>query len=202
MLMLNAYRRWSFLALPLLATLGCSDPVPPPAQAALALQIGQPVPTVAGRNCPVTKTYLVGAFDSKTMMTLAPGNNPPKTGQSLISGERGSVISCSVTGGGGNFRFSGSIQAISDSGGSVSASFSNGVISNLTGTADVTVYTPELSANLSSTTSCTFTVQNSQIKGGSMWASFACPDIESPPSYACGVLQAGSAVVFENCSGS
>ncbi len=188
--MMNAYPRWSLLALPLLAGVGCSDPVPPPAQAAITLEIGQPVSPVSGRNCPTIKTYSVGAYDSKTMMYLSP--SATDHGQSVISGENQSSISCSVSGGGGNFKFSGSIVAPS-SGGPVTVSFSNGVISNGTGTADINIYTPPpgLGANfsnvgLSPAMPCTFTVVNGQIKGGSMWASFACPDIEAPPSGACG----------------
>lgn len=205
MLMMNAYPRWSLLAAPLLVGLGCSDPVPPPAQAAVSLQIGQPNVQVNGMTCPIVKTYRVGAFDSKTMKVLAPTSTDP--GQSLISGESGSTISCSVTGGGGNFRFSGSIHAATDEGDLISVSFANGVITgSSTGTADVGVYTPQLSANFNSTMPCTFTIfpgkDGQQIKGGSMWASFACPSISAPPSGLCGVLQSQSVVVLENCSGS
>jgi hypothetical protein len=207
MLMMNAYPRWSLLAVPLLAALGCSDPVPPPAQAAVSLQIGQPLTQVNGMSCPQMSghTYHVGAFDSKTMKALAPTTTDP--GQSLISGESGSTISCSVTGGGGNFRFSGSIHAATDEGDLISVSFANGVITGgSTGTADVDVYTPELSADFGSTMPCTFQILTGsdglQIKGGSMWASFACPSISSPPSGLCGILQSQSVVVFENCSGS
>ncbi|HWZ92033.1 MAG TPA: hypothetical protein VNW92_24380, partial [Polyangiaceae bacterium] len=74
-----------------------------------------------------------------------------------------------------------------------------------TGTADVAVYTPQLSANFASSMSCTLQILggagNEQIKGGSMWASFTCPQIEAPPSGLCGI-GTGSTIVFENCSGS
>lgn len=202
--MMNAYARRSLLAVPLLAGLGCSDPVPPPAQAAITLEIGQPNTPVMGKNCPEVKTYQVGAFDSKTMMTLAPSltTTPPTPGQSVISGENHSTINCSVTGSGGNFKFSGSINAVSaNSAGPITVNFLNGVINGTTGTADVSVYTTGLLTTVGPAP-CTFQIVNGQIKGGSMWASFSCPDLESSPSYACGILQAQTTVVFENCSGS
>ena len=204
--MMNADPRWSFLAAPLLAALGCSDPVPPPAQGAVSLEIGQPLAPVNGKNCPVVKTYLVGAVDSTTKKVSAPTATSP--GLSLISGQNGSKISCSITGGNGNFKFSGSIYATSDDGNSISLSFSNGVVGpDFTGTADVGVYTPQLSANYSSPADMPCTVQilkgaldAYQIKPGSMWATFACPQVATPPSGLCGILQAQSDFVFENCS--
>ena len=206
--MMNADPRWCFLAAPLLAALGCSDPVPPPAQAALSLEIGQPLAPVNGKNCPVVKTYLVGAIDSNTKMVSAPTATSP--GLSLISGENGSNISCSVKGGGGNFSFSASISATSADGNPISLTFTNGVVGpDFTGTADVAVYTPQLSANYASPADMPCTVQilkgandAYQIKPGSLWATFACPQVLTPPSGLCGILQAQSDVVLENCSGS
>ena len=198
--MMNAYPRWSFLAVPLLAALGCSDPVPPPAQGAVTLYLGAPVVHVDQMTCPTTQTYQVGATDSKTKAVLAPTASDP--GQSVISGENGSTISCSVTGGGGNFKFSGALRAVTPLGDLVSVSFDKGVVGpDFTGTADVTVYTPQLSANFVSTMPCAITVQNQQIKGGSIWATFSCGQIAAPPSGLCGV-NSSSAIVFENCSGS
>jgi hypothetical protein len=199
--MMNAYPRWSFLALPLLVALGCSDPVPPPAQGAVTLYLGQPVVHVDQMTCPVSgQAYQIGATDSKTKAILAPTASDP--GQSVISGESGSTISCSVRGGGGNFTFSGSLHAVTPQGDLVSVSFSNGTVGpDFTGTADVSVYTPQLSGTFSSTSSCAITVKNQQVKGGSIWATFSCGQIASPPSGLCGI-DASSAIVFENCSGS
>ncbi|HTA88508.1 MAG TPA: hypothetical protein VK745_02995 [Polyangiaceae bacterium] len=196
--MMNACPRWSFLAVPLLAALGCSDPVPPPAQGAVTLDLSQPTPTVSAMSCPITKLYQVGAKDPNTMAVLAPTMQSP--GESVISGESGSTISCSVTGGGGNFSFSGSLHASTPQGDQILVSFQNGMISGTTGTADVNVYTPQLSANFSGT-GCTITVQNNQVKGGSIWATFACPQIAYPPSGLCGISP-DSTIVFENCVGS
>jgi hypothetical protein len=198
--MMKAYPRWSFLALPTLFALGCSDPVPPPAQGAVTLYVGQPVVHVDQMTCPVTQTYQVGGVDSKTKATMAPTATNP--GQSVISGEQGSTISCSVKGGGGNFSFSGTLHASTPQGDLISVSFANGVVGpDFTGTADVTVYTPQLSGTFQSTMPCAITVKNQQVKGGSIWATFSCPQIQSPPSGLCGI-EGSSAIVFENCSGS
>jgi hypothetical protein len=202
--MMNAYARCSFLAVPLLAALGCSDPVPPPAQGAVTLYLGHTVNPVDQMSCPVTaQTYQIGATDSKTKAVQAPSASTP--GQSVISGEGGSSISCSVSGGGGSYKFSGTLSAITPQGDKISIQFANGVVgSDFTGTADVSVYTPQLLAGFSSVgtnMSCAITVQNQQVKGGSIWATFSCPQIASPPSGLCGI-SAASAIVFENCSGS
>jgi hypothetical protein len=197
MLMMNASARCSFLAVPLLAALGCSDPVPPPAQGAVTLEIGQPTVPVNQMFCPVVKTYQVAATDSKTKMLAAPSAADP--GESVISGESGSSISCSVTGGGSTFNFSGSFLGFTPQGDKVSLSFSNGTVTNFVGTADISVYTPDLSANFSGT-GCNITVENKQVKGGSIWAAFECDQISAPPSNLCGINS--SAFVFENCSGS
>jgi hypothetical protein len=201
--MMNAYARCSFLAVPLLAALGCSDPVPPPAQGAVTLDVGAPVDHVDQMQCPVPgKVYQIAAVDSKNNV-LAPTSMTP--GQSVISGEGGSSISCSVTGGGGNYKFSGTLSAVTRQGDKVSIQFSNGVVgSNYTGTADVSVFTTDLLQNFSSTNTtmnCAITVQNQQVKGGSIWATFSCPQIAFPPSGLC-AIDASSAIVFENCSGS
>jgi len=165
------------------------------------MDIGQPVTHVSEKVCPVIHTYHVGAVDSKTKATLSPDQNTP--GQSVISGENGSKISCSVKGSGGNFKFSGTLSAVTSEGDPISIQITNGVIGpDFMGTGDVSVYTPQLSAQFTSTMSCTFAVQNMQVKGGSLWAIFQCAQIETPPSGLCGILGPSSAIVFENCSGS
>ena len=192
--MMNA--RWSYLAVPLLAALGCSDPVPLPAQGAITLSVRLPTSTVNG-TCPDSgTTYLVGAPAAPT--TGNPGN-------SLVDGDKGAHISCSVKASGGGFAFSGSLAASTTQGDAypITVTFSNGVVdANGVGTASIGVYTPKLSATYSSTAACTIKVLGSplQVKGGSIWASFSCPSIAYPPSNLCEV--GSSVVVFENCDGS
>ena len=208
--MMNAYPRWSLLAAPLLLSLGCSDPVPPPAQGALTLSVSQAANPPSGMACPDSgTTYQVGAVDSKTKMVQAPSMSSP--GQSVISGENNATISCSVTGSNGNFKFSGSLRGITPLGDTVSVVFANGQVgADFTGTADVSISTSKLAAQTYvDTMPCTVTVlppPNTssvppQIKGGSIWAEFACPQVANPPNNLCQVGSA-SVVVFENCSGS
>jgi hypothetical protein len=192
--MMNA--RWSFLAVPLLAALGCSDPVPLPAQGAITLSVRLPTSSVNG-TCPDSgTTYYVGAPAAPT--TANPGN-------SLVDGDKGAHIGCSVKGSGGGFAFSGSLAANTTQGDPypVTVTFSNGVVdASGNGTANIGVYTPKLSATYTSSAACTVKVLGSplQVKGGSIWASFSCPSITNPPSGLCEV--GSSVVVFENCDGS
>lgn len=201
--MMNAYPRWSILAVPLLAVLGCSDPVPPPAQGALTLYVDQPVTHVDGRACPAPGiTYQIAATDSKTKMLAAPSSTTP--GESLISGEKGTNISCSVKKSSNGFAFSGSIHGNSSPAGSiVDLTMQGGTVdgTSLTGTVNVSIYTPDLSSQFVSSMPCSVTVLQNQIKGGSMWANFSCPTVTADPSGACGI-GSFSTIVFENCDGS
>jgi hypothetical protein len=165
-----------------------------PGQGAISLQIGGPSST-----CPEPgQVYPVGK--------PAPSATDP--GQSVVDGVGDTNISCSVRGT-GPYTFSGSLHATSSDGNRdpITVTFSNGVIdaNRTTGTATVTVFTPQLSASFASgSTPCTVEVINQQVKGGSIWANFSCPSLTSPPSGACasGVAPSVSTFVFENCDGS
>src|SRR3954469_20366556 len=102
--MMNGCLRWSFLTVPLLAALGCSDPVPRPAQGNMTVSIGDPT----GFKCPASAiTYQVG--NPKAPSVTATPNDP---GDRLIDGEHNAKIKCSVNGN-GPFTFSGTIQGYS-----------------------------------------------------------------------------------------
>lgn len=80
----------------------------------------------------------------------------------------------------------------------MSINFSNGSIAaDGTGSADVALYTAQLAAEFSGT-ACSVVVLEQQIKSGSIWASFECPQIDSAPSGACALE---GVIVFENCDG-
>jgi|GEM_PF-930856 hypothetical protein len=207
--MKNACSRWSFLAVPVLAAFGCSDPVPLPAQGAISLQVGGPSST-----CPEPGTvYQVGKLKTdpsdptgKHKIAQAPSDLDP--GLSVVDGESGTNISCSVHGS-GPFTFSGSLHATADDElkDPVTITFSNGVVNadKKTGTVAVSIFTPQLESSFSSgSTPCTVDVIQQQIKGGSIWADFSCPTLTSPPSSVCssGVAPSVSTFVFENCDGS
>jgi hypothetical protein len=207
--MKNACSRWSFLAVPVLAALGCSDPVPLPAQGAISLQVGGPSST-----CPEPgNVYPVGRLTSdpsdptgKRKIALAPSDSDP--GQSVVDGESNTSITCSVRGS-GPYTFSGSLRATSNDEGKdpITVTFSGGTVNadKKTGSVSVSVFTPQLDGQFSSgSTPCTVTVINGQIKGGSIWADFSCPTLTQPPSGVCssGVAPSESTFVFENCDGS
>ncbi|HEX3849352.1 MAG TPA: hypothetical protein VHW01_00210 [Polyangiaceae bacterium] len=207
--MKNACSRWSFLAVPVLAALGCSDPVPLPAQGAISLQIGGPSST-----CPEPgNVYPVGKLkndptDPTGMRKIAQAPSDSDPGQSVVDGESGTTVSCSVRGK-GPFTFSGSLHATSNDEAKdpITVTFSNGVVNDdkKTGTVMIGVFTPQLDGQFSSgSVPCTVNVINQQIKGGSIWADFSCPNLTSPPSGVCtsGVAPSVSTFVFENCDGS
>ena len=203
--MKNACSRWSFLAVPVLAALGCSDPVPLPNQGAISLQVGGP-------SCPVPGTvYPVGKLKTdpsdptgKRKIVQAPSDTD--SGQSVVDGENNTKISCSVRGN-GPFTFSGTLYATAydEAMDPIKVTLSNGVVNadKVTGTVDVQVFTPQLAATFSSgSMPCTLKVFF--VKGGSIWGDFSCPSLTSPPSGVCtsGVAPSKSTFVFENCDGS
>jgi hypothetical protein len=199
--MMNARTRWSFLAVPVLAALGCSDPVPLPAEGAVTLIIEgqQEVPQM---TCPVSagKGYKVGAT-AKDGNVQAPTAIDP--GKSVIDGEGGSHVSCSVKKqSDGTYAFSGSLQASSSEHDPITVTITGGSIgADQKGTAAVSVYTPQLAGTFASgATPCAFEVIRSQVKGGAIWANFSCPTIAQPPGQACKIDL--STIVFGNCSGS
>ena len=195
--MKNACPRWSFLAVPVLAALGCSDPVPLPAQAAITLSIAKPVGTAAvpGKDCGVTQTYQVG------------DPTPPNTithGDSVIDGDKGASVACSVRGK-GPFTFSGSVHAaaLDSNKNPITVTFTDGQVGAdmLNGTATVSVFTPQLAGTFNSEPgACKISVLHGQIKPGSIWATFSCPGISAPPALLCAISE--SVIVFENCDGS
>jgi hypothetical protein len=200
--MMNGCPRWSFLTVPLLAALGCSDPVPRPPQANLTLSIKKP-PSGSG-SCPVTgMTYQVG---NPTPPTLGP---PPQEGKRVISGEHGASIQCSVKGS-GPFTFSANIKATTTTGDPLTVSVTNGVINadKATGTAQLNVYTKELSGSfISDTAGCTVGVVGDNVKPGSIWVSISCESIKnSSTAQECSVDPVGSPkssnFILENCDGS
>ena len=202
--MMNACLRWSFLAVPVLAAFGCSDPVPLPAQGAVTL--GLQTPQAATQTlCPVGgKSYQVGAKKKVGTVITVQAPNQITPGVSVIDGDSGTSVNCSVRKqADGSFKFSGSLSASTSENDPINVTISNGVINadKVNGTGEVSVFTPQLSGTLDSgATPCTFTVINSQVKGGSIWTNFECPSITAAPARECSVV--ASTIVFENCSGS
>jgi len=188
--MMNGCPRWSLLTVPLFAALGCSDPVPRPAQGGLTLSIQKPPGTV---TCPVPgKTYEVGNPKGPTSISA---------GDRLVDGENSASIKCSVKGS-GPFTFSGSIHTDVSK---LTLSLTNGVVNadKLTGTATVTVYTADLSGTFASAASaCTVSVINQQVQPGSMWATLSCPTVTNGSTAQSCAVGETTTFVLENCDGS
>ena len=184
--MMNGCPRWSLLVVPLLAALGCSDPVPRPAQGNLTLSIQQLM------GCPTPgKIYQVGNPGAPTEIDF---------GDPFIDGENGATIKCSVRGA-GSFTFSGSIQARSKENDTVNLSMTNGVINaDKTGTATLSVFTPGLGASYSSDMG-TCQVTAIDVRAGALWAKINCPKIsESSTATSC-IVGTTTTFVLENCDG-
>jgi len=164
-----------------------------PAQGAVSLFVGPPAVRANGSSCPESgQTYDVGAPG-------VPSTSSP--GDSVVDGESGAVISCSVRGS-GTYAFSGSLSAstIEVSHYPINIAFSDGAIAaDGTGTATVSVFTPTLAGTFTSSAPCPIQVVNHQVKGGSIWAEFSCSAVTSPPTGSC---VAHGVLVFENCDGS
>jgi len=197
--MMNGCPRWSFLTVPLLAALGCSDPVPRPARANVKLSVQKPVAGTG--NCPVPgKTYDVGNPKPPTLPPPPPGS----PGDRLTDGEHGASIQCSVKGS-GPFTFSGNIKATSGEGDPVTIGVSGSVNADkVSGTAKISVFTKELGGSFSSAADgCTVTVVNGNVKAGSVWASISCPSITNPSTaQECSVGPVDRTIsnfVFEDC---
>lgn len=192
--MMNARARWSFLVAPLLAAIGCSDPVPLPPKGNLTLSLQVPA---GGGSCPVPgRTYEIGAPN-------APSTQDP--GDRVVDGQKGSAIKCSVHGK-GPFTFSGSLRGISsdENRSPVTISFTDGQIAadKSGGTVTVGVNTPDLGGFFQSEPgACKLTIVNQQIKPGSIWTSVSCPLVTQPPANSCTVGMS-TVVIFENCDGS
>jgi len=192
---MNLSSRWCVTAVVALAALGCSDPVPPPAQGAFTARITSVSPAPTGKSCPSGASFAYDVPDvPDTMPTeeLTPFNYSHK----IVDGEPDSAVSCKVSGQGsffeGRIAFSGKSLEIRS--GSLGA--------DLKGTARITVgNSQKLSTTLlSPSANCKIDAKADgnrlEVAPGHIWATFDCPSVESPPSDYCA---AKGTFVLENC---
>lgn len=172
------------LVLSTLGAAGCSDPVAPPAQGGLYIQIGSAVDKPQGTQCPSTG-------HSKNIGAPPPDQNSP--GGRVVDGEGGQVF-CNVSGG-DPFSFNGKLAQ-----GNISFTVKGTVAPQGTGSAQVIYYDPDLATTVQSPNDrpCTVAVNSGslQVASGRVWASFACDQLIREPSSYCG---ASGVFVFENC---
>jgi hypothetical protein len=187
---MNVSPRWCFTAVIACGSLACSDPVPPPAQGAFIASVAGVSPAPAGKACPAGAAF---TYDVPRVRDTTPAEvlDADTYLHKTIDGEKGSSVSCTVKSGGGGFTFSGKIELAGKA-----LEISDGTLVNNTGTARAFVINAEyLSVPLiSPTPNCTITA--SDVQAGSIWATFRCTSVESPPSDYC---RAEGAFVFENC---
>jgi hypothetical protein len=189
---MNVSSRWCVTAVVAFGSLACSDPVPPPAQGAFIASVNSVSPAPAGKACPAGAafTYDVPAVRNTTPAEMLDENTYL---HKTIDGEGGSRVSCSVKSGGGGFTFSGKIEL-----GGKALEISQGTLGgdNMGSARAFIVDTEHLSGALvSPTANCT--VNASDVQAGSIWATFRCTSVESPPSSYC---RAEGTFVFENCA--
>jgi len=166
----------------------------PPAQGNFTLIIQ---PSAAG-NCPTAgRTYVVGDPQGPSSISA---------GDLLTDGEHGATIQCSVLGS-GTYTFSGKLKGTSTENDPIVVQFTNGVINadNLTGSATMAVFTPQLTEYYRSAEGgCAITVVAENVKPGSLWATASCPSIADasiPDYYKCRVGPT-TTFVLANCDGS
>jgi hypothetical protein len=168
-----------------IASIGCSDPVPPAYKAGVRLRV------FGTGACAVPQGVQKGIGDPAPDSGATSGKGSP-----IFDGEKGVDTNCRVSNG-PNFTIN---AAASQS--PISFNVSGQIASTGTGTGTIGLYVPEANGALTSPDAmpCTLTaVQTSagyQIKPGAVWAKFTCAAVTQPPAYAC---QAEGEFVFENC---
>jgi hypothetical protein len=194
---MNLSSRWCVTAVVALGALGCSDPVPPPAQGAFIAQVRSVSPAPQGKSCPsgTSFTYDVPEVPADKPLEVLSGSTYVHR---IIDGESNASVSCTVKGNGGSFegRLAAQGKSLEISSGTLDAT--------LKGTARITLVNgAKLSGALSSpSANCTIDASkaggtNFQVAPGHIWASFSCPSVEQQPSTYCG---ASGTFVLENCS--
>lgn len=161
-----------------LGAAACSDPVSPPAQAAIA--INKPSATGCLANGALSEPPGTENFIAIQNQTTAPPDDVR-----IVDGEGGARISCDVSGSGsfsGNLRTNRTSFVVSQGQGA----------SGGAGTAFITQWDATSQETLSG--SCTLEVKS--LSAGAIWARFECLEFNSPPTITC---QATGAFVFENC---
>ena len=196
---MNLSSRWCVTAVVALGALACSDPVPPPAQGAFYAEVQSVSPAPPGKSCPSGAAFTYDVPDESSKVPATETLTALRYLHKIIDGEDSSTVSCTVSGG-STFKFSGKIslagKGIEITGGTLGA--------DKKGTAAITVSNSiKLSSPLAAPmTNCVIdaapaSTNNFQVRAGSMWASFSCPNIEHSPSDYC---KANGFFVLENCS--
>jgi hypothetical protein len=169
------------------ATMGCSDPVPPPAQTSLFFVVGPP--GVMGAGCAISGSARANIGGPP----LAARGDP---GPRVVDGQEDARVGCRVSGGGA-FSLSGSAEK-----GPTGFFLLGGNISGSSGQGTISVSSADTAGKqlASAENECTLNIGRApyQIAPGSVWAEFDCPLVTTPsdPGSRC---SARGEFVFENC---
>jgi hypothetical protein len=170
-----------------LVALGCSDPVPPPAQGSLSVSVGPPF---AGGACPST------GFNQKISLGDGPDHRKNDPGDRVIDGQDGASASCRVVGGGTSFNFSGSLERLSNA-----FTVTGTVTKGGTGTGQSSMFFPDVADVITSSEPCNIKVDTAplEVAPGRIWGTIECPTMavaDRPGGASCG---ARGEFVLENC---
>jgi hypothetical protein len=165
-----------------IASAGCSDSAPAPAQGAFTARFGNAI----GVACPATTPSAqlqVGSFQGNQHVPV-------------VDGEDGAAVSCTVAPYQDGFTASGNIQLGNSSfymsGVKLGGSLPNEGVVVLSGPNTVGAYSP------ADGSTCSFTVTS--IEAGRVWASFRCPHVVVPGKSGSDCNVDDGIVVLENCS--
>lgn len=164
----------------------CSSPAEPPAKGGLSLSITAFSPMPVGSACQVS-----GSLN----LPEAPLTPPSKTdiGDSLVDGDNGAEVTCTVKPDGDAFAVSGSVRLGSNA---INTSFT--LDSTGAGTGAMTIVRAAYATQSNdSTAPCNFT--KIQAQSGAAWTSFSCPVIFDRASKQSTYCTVDGVLTFQNC---
>jgi hypothetical protein len=189
---------WSVTAWVAVSALGCSDPVPRPAEGAFNAQVGSASPAPAGKTCPNRPSIYFEVPTVPPATTVDERLDEQTYLHWVIDGESSATVTCTVKGQGTSFegRISSGGKTLDISSGTLDAT--------LKGTASITVgNSAAMSGSLSSpSANCVINASNTggtryEVAPGRIWASFDCEAVERQPTDSC---SARGTFVLENCN--
>ncbi len=186
-------RVYMYMAGPaIFGAIGCSDPVPPPAQAGVTLQVRHSPSPPEGTSCPGTGVARIGN----------PAPEGTNAGTRAVDGKGHHNIECSVKRSGDGFNFSADIAGPDPFDGFlVSITINGSVEEGGTGTGSMSLYTSQL-GRLSTPGDqlCTFDVSEApqQVAPGLIWATFDCPAFRDTSAIGSFCKSEGM-FILENC---
>jgi hypothetical protein len=164
----------------------CSSPAEPPAKGALSLSITAFSPMPQGSACQVAGSLT---------LPEAPLTPPSETviGDSLVDGDQGAEVSCTVKPDGDGFSVNGSIRL-----GSSALNTSFTLDANGAGTGSMTIVR-QAYATQSNDAAMPCTFNKIVAQGGAAWVSFSCPVIYDRSSKASTYCTVDGVLTLQNC---